>query len=337
MGVPFEVVAKQLPAAARDIFEDRTVRSVGIGADEKEGGFCLFVVRNSAGDRSFSAPAIQADSLDIPVVVRNTPHEVERQSFGENGASVSRATAIGLSTVPPRYAGLQIQNFDNDVRLGLVLGPPHFATLGCFVRLGDDTFALLSTNHVVAGANHGVRGTDRILQQGGFSFVSAQHVATLTDFVSLQPSPQNASVRAGTVIFNRIDASVARRQGGVAFQQGYAPSRNLVTPHAVRRARINDTVFKVGRTTGLTTGTIKSVTNMVGPLPYTDGPTWFDQSIMIESDEANSAPFCGPGDSGAAIVTTAGEIVGILYSSNGTQAYACPIADVFQAFGCVLA
>ncbi|MGH7170870.1 MAG: hypothetical protein ACRELG_11375 [Gemmataceae bacterium] len=42
-------------------------------------------------------------------------------------------------------------------------------------------------------------------------------------------------------------------------------------------------------------------------------------------------------DSGSAIVSTTGEVLGLLYAGNGTQTYACPIQSVLATLNCTLA
>jgi hypothetical protein len=47
--------------------------------------------------------------------------------------------------------------------------------------------------------------------------------------------------------------------------------------------------------------------------------------------------FSDHGDSGSAIVSTTGEVLGVLYAGNGTQTYAFPIQTVLAALNCTLA
>ena len=101
--------------------------------------------------------------------------------------------------------GLQVQNWDDDVRLRQAgaQAPNGYSvgTLGGFVALADGAVAILSNNHVLAGENRGLIGKDRILQPGGPKFSKAEHIATLTHFVALLPSPLNARPALGNVVF----------------------------------------------------------------------------------------------------------------------------------------
>jgi S1-C subfamily serine protease len=97
---------------------------------------------------------------------------------------------------------------------------------------------------------------------------------------------------------------------------------------------VGDGVFKVGRTTGLTHGTITDVATTVGPVGYDLGDCWFRRSITIEG--TNGTLFSDHGDSGSAILNSSGEVVALLYAGNGTQTYACPIGTVLSALTCNL-
>ncbi|GAC1399902.1 MAG: hypothetical protein NVSMB56_15050 [Pyrinomonadaceae bacterium] len=347
MGVPFEHAAAQLDKAVSTLFaSDSTVRSVGIGLHENKFGY--FVVRNSAviqplsgivGVTRNAAKKLPMMVEQIPVVIRDTPQEVEshlKLPFSGPGSPTAASTVIEQNTIRPLCIGLQIENFDDDVRTGeIAKGFIIIGTLGCFVKLKNGATALVSNNHVVAGENHGKKGKDRIMQAGDGTFSVTQHVATLSDFARIKPSPAGASVAAGTAILNLVDAGVAKLTNGVAFNQAYHPSRNLIHPTGITAPKVGDRVFKVGRTTGLTQGEIKSVATVVGPVGYRDGESWFKQSFVIEG--LNGTMFSDHGDSGSAIVTTSGEIVGLLYAGNGAQTYACPIDEVFKKMKCTLA
>jgi len=200
--------------------------------------------------------------------------------------------------------------------------------------LGDGSAAILSNNHVLAGENRGQIGNDRILQPGSLAFDSTQYVATLTNFVQLLPSPASARPTTGTVIYNQVDAAVARIEQAVQFSQSYLPARQLAPPAGVAAPQYGDHVFKVGRTTGLTHGSITAVNTVVGPIPYAPGPCWFNQQFEIVGDAGTL--FSDHGDSGSAIINAAGQVIGLLYAGNGTQTYACPIGAVLAALACTL-
>jgi hypothetical protein len=339
----FEAVARHLDEAAQTVFgSDVRVQAVGIGRDDA-GAFCFRAVRNVRRVLALSAASGAVDTVQgIPVVtvdaiVDPLPH-LKVPARGP-GSPTAASVVQEQGRHRPLVSGLQIENWDDDDRKGhhanghIVIG-----TLGCFVSAAGRT-CLLSNNHVVAGENAGVTGADRIVQPGDLAVSPGDVVATLQAFEPLVASPAGATVAGGNVMFNVVDAGIAAVDAAASWTQGYLPSRKRsITGTAT--PKIGDRVFKVGRTTGLTVGGIVSVSDVVGPIPY-DLPgvhgahCWFRDSFTVEGD--NGTTFSDHGDSGSAIVKDTGEIVGLLYAGNGTQTYACAIANVLAAFSCALA
>jgi S1-C subfamily serine protease len=230
---------------------------------------------------------------------------------------------------------LQIQNFDDDVRQGVTEeGYIIIGTLGCFVKIDDESTGFLSNNHVIAGENRGDRKKDRILQPGSSVFDPVEHVGVLEDYVDLVVSPPGAKPHSGSVNYNLVDAGVARLVDGIPFSSGYLPFRSLAAPAGVAPAMYGDAVFKVGRTTGLTYGRVVDVATVVGPVPYGPGDCWFRRSIVVEG--LDGTMFSDRGDSGSAVVKTSGEVIGLVYAGNGFQTYVCPIDEVLRSLECSL-
>jgi hypothetical protein len=174
-----------------------------------------------------------------------------------------------------------------------------------------------------------------VLQPGGLSFQAKDRIATLTDFVDLQFSPAGASPKEGTAILNEVDVGIAALDSSISFVQGYLPFRGLIAPQATASARPGDRVFKVGRTTGFTVGEVTDVGTIVGPVHYGPGPCWFHRSIVVEG--LDGTLFSDRGDSGALVVRTNGEAIGIVFAGNSQQTYACPIETALDSLRCALA
>jgi len=340
MGVSFKLCEDSLDKAVNDLFDaDPQIQAVGIARHETMYGFKA--IKNGAKILPASA---MAGATKPPKSIKKVPVTIETVTTDiEAHVLVPHPQAASFlperDSTRPLACGIQIQNVDDDDRQrkagALQAGSIIIGTLGCFVTLADGSTAILSNNHVLAGENRGLKGKDRILQPGDLKFASAQHVATLTDFVAVIASPNNARPARGNVIFNAVDAAVATLEAGIAFTQSYLPTRQQPAPHGVSAPKVGDKVFKIGRTTGLTFGSITAVGTVVGPIPYEPGNCWFNQQIEIVGD--NGTLFSDHGDSGSVIVSTTGEVVGLLYAGNGTQTYACPIQTVLSALNCTLA
>ena len=236
----------------------------------------------------------------------------------------------------PLVCGLQIQNFDCDLREEhLANGFMILGTLGCFVRTSDGVPALLSNNHIVGGENSGILEQDRILQPGRGIFDANGHVAVLHDFVPLATSAPGATPAKGDAAANVIDAAIARLLSNVPFKTGYLPARPLPAPAGSAPAIPGDRVIKVGHATGMTRGIVTDVSTVVGPVKYDSGPCWFYRSIVVEGLDGSA--FSDHGDSGSVVLRDpTGEVIGLVYSGNSEQTFVCPIDEVLRALNCTL-
>ena len=343
MGHELQTALNDVEAAAQEIFDaDPAVRSVGVAQNGVAYGYVA--VRNVAAPLAFGAkiggPAIPQTFRGLSIHYRNSaanPRSLARVPHAGPASPGVGSLVLEQQLHRLLVCGLQIQNYDDDVRTGEInSGYIIIGTLGCFVELPGQVKAIVSNNHVVAGENRGINAHDRILQSGSASFAASMHVATLSDHVQLIVSPPGASIAAGNVTYNEIDAGVASLVSGQAYVQDYLPGRQAIPPSGTAVAAIGDKVHKVGRTTGLTFGEVTQVGVVVGPVGYGIGGCWFRQSIVIEGLSGTS--FSDHGDSGSAIVRDVdGMVLGLLYAGNGAQTYACPIGSVLNQLNCRLA
>jgi hypothetical protein len=338
MGLSYAEVERVLESAVASLFKaDPSVQSVGIG--RHGGGYGIRVVKNIAKILPIAARvgALSNEFQGVPVTVIHSQSDVRTLAkVPPPGSPMAGSMIPEQGRIRPVVCGLQIQNFDDDIRQAtLAEGYIIVGSVGCFVKLASGKTAILSNNHVVAGQNRGIKGADRISQPGG-AIIGPDQVATLTDFVPLHASPAGAAPIMGTIVWNDVDAGVAELCEGVNFTQGYLPSRGLIAPSGTDNAQPDDLVFKIGRTTGLTHGKVTDISTTVGPIPYDVGGCWFRRSFAIEGLEGTI--FSDSGDSGSAVLREkTGEVLGILYAGNGSQTYACPIDTVLASMACKLA
>jgi hypothetical protein len=336
-GVKIEQASEMLMEAATEIFgSDPRVRSVGVG--QRPDGFGYVAVRNAAVILPQTTKlTFVTQHKGIPVTFVDShrdPETLVKLPYSGPGSPTTASMVPEQASRRPLVSGLQIENFDDDVRTKVIAGGHIIVgTLGCFVGLENKAKGILSNNHVVAGENRGIRGKDRILQPGTGNLTTQEAVGLLSDFVALQQSPAGATLAAGNVVLNDVDAgTVELNANSGTIRQGYLPGRKLLTPNGFAQAQSGDKVFKVGRTTGLTRGEITQTPVVVGPIPYAPGPCWFRRAIVIEG--LNGTLFSDHGDSGSAIVRDDGKIVGLLFAGNGEQTYACAIDTILQKLKC---
>ena len=307
MGVTFDRALSNLEAAARVLYRN-DVRVHAVGITRHADGYGFRVIRNSRKVVAFAETAAAFPTVkNIPVMYVDAPNDA--YSLLKKIPPTGPGSPFAEPLVPeqqffrPLVCGHQIQNFDDDVREGrpqqgfIIIG-----SVGCFVVLsGDETHSyILSNNHVIAGENRGLKGQDRILQQGSTSFEQLQLAATLTDFVELRFSDAGASFQEGTAVLNDVDAGIARVEPDVVAGNGFLPLRSLPAPKGTTPPQIGDNVLKVGRTTGLTRGKITQYPTIVGPVDYDGQSVWFRNSIEIEGE--GGTMFSDRGDSGSAII-----------------------------------
>ncbi|QDZ08160.1 hypothetical protein FPZ24_12280 [Sphingomonas panacisoli] len=199
-------------------------------------------------------------------------------------------------------------------------------TLGAFVkRPGDDRVFVLSNNHVLANEDAGNAG-DLVLQQGRYDggLNPDDRVGTLAEWIKLSPS--NNLVDAAIAALDDGAETLLRELYGLGSLQGWAEGTLL--PGA--------SVSKIGRTTGLTRGTVTAVELDDVVVSYDRGNLSFDRQIEIEG--IGDSAFSAGGDSGSLIVDEDMHAVGLLFAggdhgaSNGKGlTYANDIGAVLDA------
>lgn len=195
-------------------------------------------------------------------------------------------------------------------------------TLGAFVDV-DGRLYILSNNHVLAGssfddATYANRG-DPIWQPGGVDGGNPNYkVATLTSWL---PFGRNS--------VNKVDCAIAAIDPGITINVCYGGHCLL----GFRSAIPGERVFKVGRTTGFTVGTIDLTESSETQINYATGVADFDDQIFIVG--YGGEPFSLQGDSGSLVIAESDhKAVGLIFGGNqgGSYSIACPITTVLSTF-----
>ena len=199
-------------------------------------------------------------------------------------------------------------------------------TLGCFVhRAGrPDEDYLLSNNHVLANENLARRG-DAIVQQGPIDGGRSPRdvVAALDRFVRLKARR------------NRVDAALGALEDEVEYYVNWMESFGDVTGVRTGMLDEGETVYKIGRTTGVTRGRVSAIEVDGLEVEYDTGTMEFDGQLEIAP--AGDEPFSLGGDSGSLIVDDRRRAVALLFAGNDVDAtYANPIGAVLDALRIVL-
>ncbi len=189
-------------------------------------------------------------------------------------------------------------------------GSGALGTVGCVAkRTADNATVILSNHHVMFALGKGVG--DKMGQPD----LSESCCCTCGEI---------GTIAAGSV-GGLVDCAIATVKSGI----GTIQEINTIGAIAGTTAAIfGETVRKVGRTTGLTTGT---VTDINAPASSTEGNNFTNQ-IRI-SPIAGVPKFSDHGDSGSVIVNASNQVVGLLWGGATGNTLANNIANVLTAMG----
>lgn len=214
--------------------------------------------------------------------------------------------------LPPKATALAALPWNRADMRPMVIGASighHLVTAGtiaAFVKDDAGTY-VLSNNHVLANENNAQAG-DAILQRASSDGgqIDGQSMATLSRWIALDNlSANTADAAIASVNLADIDPTLLRGilNGSNQILRGAAPPDS-------------PTVYKIGRTTGVTEGRITAfeMDNVV--VGYGMGEITFNDAIEIES--ASAAHFSDGGDSGSLILNSQFEGVGLLFAGSDT-------------------
>lgn len=222
-------------------------------------------------------------------------------------------------------------------------------TLGALVQNSKGTKFILSNNHVLAQSDQATVG-DAIIQPGlvddscipyGYAGNNVSPVATLSGWLPLNVSSTNADAAIAQISSGAVNTSGDILELGTKQANGTlaaAPPGTSSTSGAGETPKVNMTVAKSGRTTGLTCASIAAVNVSVQVSYYKNcGET---QSYLTKTFtnqiEISGNQFSDAGDSGSLVVdTTNAEPVGLFFAggvdtSGVTQAVANPAPEVLK-------
>ncbi len=249
-----------------------------------------------------------------------------------------RATRVRAATAATAHAATPW--YQRDMRpllIGASVG--HYkvtaGTTGAFLKRGTRTY-LLSNNHVLANEDNAKTG-DWILQRAAYDGGKqpAERVARLRYWVRLKKTSANLVDCAVGEIQDGIPCDASLLRGIVAGADRHLAG---VGPGFLD---VGATVYKIGRTTGVTEGRVTAfdLDNVV--VNYDVGNLRFDGQVEIEGIGTHS--FSDGGDSGSLIVDGDIQAVALLFAGGDTGAsnglgltFANPIHPVLKSLKATL-
>src|SRR5579884_1178495 len=205
-------------------------------------------------------------------------------------------------------------------------------TLGSLLTRGGN-FYILSNNHVLDKSDSG-SGGDPIVQPGlGDVNCQVQNTATvahLSQAAPLHGAANNVDAAIAEIVPGEVDTS-----GSILDLAGpnqpAPPSATLAD--AQTAVAQNESVGKVGRSSGLTCGSIESIAaDILVHYETSCGSTDSFQVTYTNQIVISGALFSEPGDSGSLVVTSdTARPLGLLYAGDGRSTAVNPIQDVLSA------
>ena len=289
------------------------VKAVGVTRHDAQAA--LLVIVREQGVRAFGTDMqdLFGSVSSLPLVMREVSGDL--YATGRLPVAQTQALTPEQEVLEPVVLGAQVQNGSADERLGGY----GVGTLGAFAQDAEGRAVLLSNNHVIAAENDAEVG-DVIFQA---QRERGRAVGKLAEWVPITLTEPN-----------RVDIASATVDADAAFENGFLPLRNRPDPAGVAAPRIGAKVFKVGRTSGLTFGSVTTIATRVPSVGYGIGSASFENSFIIEGQGGST--FSAPGDSGSGIYDMRGRLVGFLYAGDGTITLACPAGEALSALSLTL-
>ncbi|MPQ43683.1 trypsin-like serine protease [Clostridium tarantellae] len=174
----------------------------------------------------------------------------------------------------------------------------YSGTCGCIVERGSQQnmeYFLLSNNHVLADSNRIALGTQIVQPSRMDGGRITDVIANLTNFIPINYGFQG----------NLVDCAIARIRDNSIISNKIAWAGY---PTGINNAIIGEQVEKIGRTTGRTSGLVRTIgTTLI--ITVGGRPALFQNQITLER-------MSQPGDSGSVVLNKNNEAVGLLMGGS---------------------
>lgn len=206
---------------------------------------------------------------------------------------------------------------------GISIGHPEVTagTLGCILYIDNKPF-IISNNHVIGDSNMARIGDDT-LQPGPFDG-GDEFEDSIGKLVFFEPFTTD---RPNLIDFAMSEANPELVSDHVAELTAH----NQIIEVQPIEPELGMLAVKSGRTTGLTIGEVTGTDAEIDVSGFPQGTLRFEDLIMIEG----RAPLCKGGDSGSAVFTPEGGLMGLLFAGPGEAPFdlyfACKISNILAA------
>lgn len=260
-----------------------------------------------------------------------SPHE--KRHYPYHRERIDTKNEFNMASHPILTPGMQIESITGGGE----------GTIGCFARktVSPNELVVLSNSHVLFGDTLGVSGPFKIYHPNvGSTCCRGWNIGKTVG----QYSNSNHTVRSsysfqgesGTNKGSDVDCAIATIDGDVSFNNN-VPKIGMITgvpPAGSLGVAAGDRVRKVGITTGLTSGKILDLSHLNGkdasnnqplnpvlcPIQISGGGiedelagAFPNINFFVILPDDGKADFVGGGDSGAAVVNDARQVIGLIF------------------------
>lgn len=187
-------------------------------------------------------------------------------------------------------------------------------------NLAPSTRAVLSCNHVLAQLNRGLYG-DAVVQPaaGDGGAIPLDVCAALTRYIPIR--------FGSTLTPNFVDAAIAHLPPQVELG-----AVNIAGVSAGSAVQPGEAIYKIGRTTGLSRGTVVAthVSLWINYPPILGGATL---GYALFEDQIMTTSIAGFGDSGSLVLDAQKRAIGMLFGGSATRTLVNDISHVQKALG----
>jgi len=185
-----------------------------------------------------------------------------------------------------------------------------------------------SNNHCFARENTASIG-DAILQPSPLDGGNYRDkIGELVEYVPIKFDSYNCRFRNFTHRIFKFIVGTRPNKVDIAFSSinvQYKITTLVGEIHGKTLPHINEAVWKIGRTTGLTNGVVIDL-DWNGYIEYLRGTSWYEDNILIQGDK-----FSQPGDSGSPVFVTRNSknlYIGALLAGSDNTSVVCKVSNI---------
>lgn len=305
------------------------------------------------------------DKVNFGIIRENNLHKAILYVDGKNTRAYENAkklcdkygALVDIEIIPEGFSAEPDQDTPSrkDSQNGLIYpgaSVSHYSgypgTVGCVVSFNDrneEKVGFISVSHVLSRRNYAKRG-DNILIPGNpdAARIGSNIAGELHDYSVLAAFSDNHDKDYDNIINNEGDLALVEITNDQKLPDSELinqvpdpedPKRkirlaSIASNEEILNQYLGQNVYKVGRTTGFTTGTLYVLSQDIVTIKFSGQNYLFTDTLVVKNNDKVS--FSRPGDSGALVYTGDGKIIGLVIAGSSIYSYVCPLSFTLERF-----